>query len=193
MLFATGALIASLSNAFGLVTISNWVLTETSIAFDISGTLSASKFPDGDTHNLFFGEVGNADWIISTQAGSFGQGITGSVDGRTTLALTLFSHSAGDAVVLQTSSAAPYNFTDLTGNQVNVSVSKTFNDPVFIPSAFDFDQISFSWGLDTGFTQVPDPANILQAPAPVPEPSTLATLAGLIAAIGILRRHRRIG
>ena len=176
-IIATLALLIVMSGRYSHadVLISNIQLTETSLSFDIAGTIDIVGPTNSDS--LYIGDPLNGSWNLH----GFGSGILTNHAGA--------SYTPGGAYT-SSNSAGGYVYMDAGGViQVNdtIDASFSYSGGNFVPSATDTSSwiVSAGWNGDTFI--LPDPA--YATGYAVPEPSGLA----IFLCVGALAIHRRRG
>lgn len=190
-------LAASLPLAQAQIALTNWSITTDTLSFDLSGTSQvgvSASWPD----RIWLAAPGNHAWINGDDNPDYT--ITGTIDGVdiTSQSQTAYSFTgnattnvglyftAGDDM-----DPVAYDFSDNTGNEVNLHVVLNFPGK-YNPGSIDPATLNLYWGGDP-FTAGPNSAmnlGLTYATAPVPEPATYAALAGLCA-LGLAAWRRR--
>jgi len=177
--------------------ISNWNITDNSLSFDISGSYTASNTPNANLGLLWLADIGNESWINNTSNPS-SWNISGNIDGLDASSPnSVLAYPAGFSGVhlisLDYSSDEPwgtnyeFDFTDGIDDNVDLSVTLSFSDSHFNPSLIDPANLQVYWGGNPAWEGANGAVNLLVTP--VPEPSSIALLAGMVG-LGILARRK---
>ncbi|MBN2161548.1 MAG: hypothetical protein JXR25_05920 [Pontiellaceae bacterium] len=140
--------------------VSNWELTDTTLSYDLTGTLDASFVGPEEQRYIFVGELGNSSWLNTSFAS--GEWVdNGSVLASSVSAVYMWNGgSDGDMVYTRCD-----NWT--TGDQLDLTISYTGS---FNPEAVNASNLGVFWG-QAGSSWL-QPEN--QVGSAIPEPATLA-------------------
>ncbi len=164
--------------------IENWSLTETSLSFNLSGSATLGSAPAVAATALFIGSPGDPDWITGDDSGT----LSGTADSITTGANLITNYSDGGFIDL--GFASSLDFTD--GGTVSVNFSYT-GSSIFVPGNLNENDLIVTWGYNSSDT-LPDVSTQIGSFSAVPETSTFASLAGLLAfCFAATRRWRAQG
>ncbi len=155
------------------LSISNIQLTDTTLAFDIAGTVDVVG--DYGQNQLYLGELGNTSWVNSYSAGIWTDG-GGTV---TMVGAEVNSLGAGDYAII--------------GGPQSMIVGDTIQGSFSLTGSFNAGSTTTSnWVVSAGystkdFEALPDPNTITGSA--VPEPSS-GLFALILAAAAVIRRRR---
>jgi hypothetical protein len=164
----------------------NWILTPTSLSFEVTGSKTVNFTPSTELPSLFIGEPGNDGWILSPTNSM--ATISGTADGiGFNNAGVVHDPTFGNyvytvATQLMPGQFAPLDFTDGIDDSVNLSFSVTGS---FDPAAIGASNVIVSWGLNS-VVGLPDPSTKIGAA--VPEPSSIVLFVLIVMFPRICRR-----
>lgn len=172
---------ASIRAAQADVVITNLVLTETTLSFDIAGTIDAvgANSPD----SFFIGEPGNTSWIVST--GAPVHGVWTSTGG---------THASTNGAVNNLGTNGQYMYTwggpaMVVGDTVQASFSLTGGS--FDPGVVDFSQWIVTAGYDNA-PPLPDAGLATGYVDVAPEPTSFAVMCLGMILVSARGRRRRV-
>lgn len=180
------------------ITLSDWTITADSISFQLSGTFTAGTAPSANLGLLWLAAPGSGSWINNDTNPDFT--ISGTIDGYdTTSSVPALCSFTGNGTTnvgayidyggeLPPPSGTTFNFTDGSGNEVNIQVAIS-SAGKYNPSQINPQDLQLYWGGDAFSADTASAVSLNLAV--VPEPATYAIFASLGAlALAVWRRRR---
>lgn len=192
---AVAAIAASTTSLFGQVNITNFTIDNTSVSFDIEGTIDLqfsngnSKTPQftHDTLYIWDKNGGNSGWTTSDSTPT-PRVVTNNSDAGSSVFLT---NASGGTSGSSNNSIQVFKATDFSnGNYIDASVS--YGGLSFNLANIDVADLILSWGSD-GVSASPQLTQIgdVYTGSAVPEPGSFALFLGLGALTCVSLRRRR--